>query len=61
MRSRLALWYSPKKPHNLLDKPLVIDWTCSEDEENLDVADGKTKVLVYKQAIKYMYKVGDQG
>ena len=22
---------------------------------------GRTKLLVYKQAIKYMYKVGDQG
>ncbi len=34
-----------------------IEWY---DADSIKVR-GKTKVLVYKQAIKYMYKVGDQG
>jgi hypothetical protein len=46
---KLTLWYSPKKPHNLLDKPLVIDWTCSEDEENLDVAKLVNEERVFKK------------
>jgi sRNA-binding regulator protein Hfq len=34
-----------------------IEWY---DRESIKVR-GKTKVLVFKSAIKYMYKVGDQG
>ena len=34
-----------------------IEWY---DRESIKVR-GRTKVLVYKSAIKYMYKVGDQG